>query len=265
MINTELKIIIGHKPPLFDVPPGWHILTTDPANKTDFYAADDYAWTKNGDSDALGEFSYLIPLAKKLKSMPEIHSVRIAQYRKMICNSDFARNIGITTPRHLFTAKELEKYSLEEITKSQDNFLISVFYEFTVNCLRQYHDSHHSEDLLKFLLDAVKCGVIDNEQLVRILNSKYLLVGGIGLGVYPKDVFVKILEQAEKAALFYYKESWIKRTDNYQYRNLGFLLERLTGHLVCKELHDRGMDIANASGCLIVVDENKQYQPGTRQ
>lgn len=264
MINTELKIVIGHKPPLFDVPPGWHVLTTDPDNKTDFYVADDYVWTKNGDADSLSEFSYLIPLAKKLKAMPEIHSVRIAQYRKMICNSDFARNIGIT-PRYLFTPKELEKYSIEEITKSRDKFLLSIYYEFAINLIDHYNRSHLIEDLLKFLLDAVKCGVIDNEQLVKILNSKALLVGGIGLGVYPKDVFVKILEQAEKAALFYYKESWIKRTDNYQYRNIGFLLEILTGYLVYKELHGRGTDIASVGGCLIVVDENKQYVLGTRQ
>jgi hypothetical protein len=265
MINTELKIVIGHKPPLFDVPPDWHVLTTDPDNKTDFYVEDDCAWTKNGDADSLGEFSYLIPLAKKLKSMPEIQTIRLAQYRKIICNLNFARTIGTTTPRHLFTPKELEKYNIEEITKSLDNFLLSVFYMFPINYLQHYNDSHLIEDLLKFLLDAVKCGVIDNGELVRILNSKHMLVGGIGLGVYPKDVFVKILEQSEKAALFYYKESWIKRTDNYQYRSLGFLLEMLTGYLVGKELHGYGIDISNASGCLIVVDENKQYQPGARR
>jgi len=37
MIDTELKLVLGHKPPLFDVPPGWRILTTDPDNKKDFY------------------------------------------------------------------------------------------------------------------------------------------------------------------------------------------------------------------------------------
>ena len=264
MIDTELKIVIGHKPPLFNVPPGWHILTTDPNNKKDFYVEDDYIWTKNGDADSLSEFCYLIPLAKKLKSMPEIHSVRIAQYRKIICNSKFTDSEGIA-PRHFLTPKELEKYNIEEITKSQDNLLLSIFYCFVINQLDHYNRSHCIEDLLKFLLDAVRCGVIDNGELVEILNSKYMLVGGIGLGVYPKDVFVKILEQAEKAALFYYKESWIKRTDNYHYRNLGFLLETLTGYLVCKELHGRGIDIQNSCGYLTIVDENKQYVLGTRQ
>jgi hypothetical protein len=265
MINTELKIVIGHRPPLFDVPPGWHVLTTDPDNKTDFYVEDDYVWTKNGDADILSEYCYLIPLAKKLKSMPEIQTVRIAQYRKIICNPEFTHSEKITKPWHFFTPTEVKKYSIDKITKSRDNFLLSIFYEFPENCLHHYDKSHLIEDLLKFLLDAVKCGVIDNEQLVRILNSKAMLVGGIGLGVYPKDVFVKILEQAEKATLFYYKESWIRRTDNYQYRNIGFLLEILTGYLVCKELHGRDIDILNASGCLTVVDENKQYLPGTRQ
>ena len=115
------------------------------------------------------------------------------------------------------------------------------------------------------MLVAVKCEVINNEQLVKILNSKALLVGGIGIGVYPKDVFIKILEQAEKAALFYYKESWVKRTDNYQYRNIGFLLEILTGYFVCKELYSHDINIFSSCGCLVIVDENKQYVPGTRQ
>ena len=261
MINTELKIVIGHKPPLFDVPPGWHVLTTDPNNKKDFYVADDYIWTKNGDADSLSEFSYLIPLAKKLKSMPEIHSVRIAQYRKIICNSKFTDSEGIA-PRHFLTPKELEKYSIEEITKSRDNLLISVFYCFVINQLDHYNRSHLIEDLLKFLLDAVKCGVIDNEELVSILNSKYMLTGGIGLGVYPKDVFVKILEQAEKAALFYYKESWIKRNDSYQYRSINFLLEIFTSYLILQELKKRNIDIPKVLGHLMVIDENYQYQTG---
>ena len=42
-------------------------------------------------------------------------------------------------------------------------------------------------------------------------------------------------------------------------------LKILTGYLVCKELHGRDIDILKASGCLTVVDENKQYLPGTRQ
>ena len=88
-------------------------------------------------------------------------------------------------------AKELEKYNIEEITKSQDNLLLSIFYCFVINQLDHYNRSHCIEDLLKFLLDAVRCGVIDNGELVEILNSKHLLVGGIGIGVYPKDMFVK--------------------------------------------------------------------------
>ena len=265
MIDTELKLVLAHKPPLFDVPPGWHIVTTDPDNKKDFYVEDDYIWTKNGDADALSEYCYLIPLAKKLKLMPEIQTIRLAQYRKIVCNSKFTQSEKITEPRYFITPEELKRYDIEEITKPINNFLLSVFYEFPENCLHHYNESHLIEDLLKFLLDAVKCEVINNEQLVKILNSKALLVGGIGIGVYPKDVFIKILEQAEKAALFYYKESWVKRTDNYQYRNIGFLLEILTTFLLCKELHSHDINIFSSCGCLVIVDKNKQYVRGTAQ
>ena len=88
MNNTELKIVYGHKPPVFDVPSDWKILTTDQkiSNEKSFYVDDDSIWKNDNNSDVLSEWSYLIPLAKKLKTMPEIKTIRLAQYRKLVSN-----------------------------------------------------------------------------------------------------------------------------------------------------------------------------------
>ena len=52
---------------------------------------------------------------------------------------------------------------------------------------------------------------------------------------------------------------------NYQYRNIGFLLEILTTFLLCKELHSHDINIFSSCGCLVIVDKNKQYVRGTAQ
>lgn len=274
-IPQELKLIIGHKPPVYDVPLDWHIVTTDPNNKKDFFVEDNSIWTKNGDEDCLSEYSYLIPLAKKLKSMPEIKTIRLAQYRKILCNSKLL-SYNYNQPHNFYCVdqKELRIHSINKITKSiQNEFLISGFYYINAQgiedrnktILYHYARAHHIEDLLKFLSDAVMCKVISGIDVIKILTSNVLLMAGIGIGVFPKDVFIKILEQAEKAAVYYYNNSWIKRTDNYQYRNLGFLLEILTGYLLIKELAMLNIDFLKVSGYLTIVDEKKEYRLGQKE
>ena len=95
MIDTELKIVLGHKPPLFDVPSSWHISTTDPNNKKDFYIEDNSIIKKDGNIDCLAEYGYLFCLAKKLKLMPEIKIIKLVQYRKILSNTKISNIYGI--------------------------------------------------------------------------------------------------------------------------------------------------------------------------
>lgn len=273
--TNEIKVIIGHKPPVFDFPSDWHLVTTDSNNKKDFFVEDNSIWTKNGDDNCLSEYSTLIPLAKKLKSMPEVKTIRIAQYRKVVSKSLLVPCMyRLRSNFYLFKKQDLKFYDFDEITKlPQNDFLLPSF--FTVNSklekayqfetiLHHYKTCHYIEDLLGFLKDAVVCGGITVDDADAILHSNKFLIGGMGLGVYPTDFFIKVCEQAEKIAIFYYHNSWIKRNDNYQCRNLGFLLEILTSYLVLKELKTRSIDITTVLGYVMIISNDYNYQIGTR-
>lgn len=271
-ITKELKVIICHKPPTFKFPTDWHIVTTNPNNKEDFFVEDDAIWTKNGDFDCLSEYSTLIPLAKKLKAMPEIKTIRIAQYRKIVCNLKIL-NSGYYKHHNFYIASPnlLKTYNIDKIIKPvQNDFLISGFYSIPASndedktILYHYKKAHHVEDLLNFMSDAVACGSISHIDVINILNSEKLLMAGIAIGVFPTNVFINVLEQAEKIAKYHYLNSWIKRDDEYQYRNLGFCLEILTGYLLIKELKSLNIDPQKVSGYLTVVNEERQYVLGKR-
>ena len=273
MINNELKIVIGHKPCVYDIPSDWYTITTDPDNKKDFYVEDDYIWTKNGDADALGDFSYLIPLAKKLKSMPEIQTIRLAQYRKVVCNSKLLNLVyRINSNFYILTRKDLKLYNFNKVTSPlQSDFLLPPFFIVNSNLektyqfetiLHHYKTCHHIEDLLLFIKDAILCDAITINDADAILHSNKFLIGGIGLGVFPKDLFINIIEQTEKVLNVYYKNSWIKRNDSYQYRSINFLLEIFTSYLILQELKKRDINIPKVLGYLMVIDENYQYQTG---
>ncbi len=274
-ISSEFKIIIGHKPPVFDFSPDWHIVTTDSNNKTDFFVEDNFIWSQNENSDALGDFSYLIPLAKKIKTMPEIKTIRLAQYRKVVCNSKLLNLVYRKNSNfYMLKRKDLKLYNFNKITSPlQSDFLLPPF--FTVNSklektyqfettLHHYKTCHHIEDLLLFIKDAILCSVITADDADAILHSNKFLIGGIGLGVFPKEVFINVLEQAEKVLNVYYRNSWIKRNNSYQYRNMNFLLEIFTSYLVLQELKKRDIDIQKVLGHLMVIDEDYQYQVGKK-
>lgn len=271
-VAQELKVIISHKQPTFKFPANWHVVTTDPNNKTDFFVEDDAIWSKKGDFDCLSEYSTLIPLAKKLKTMPEIKTIRIAQYRKIVSNLKIL-NSDYNPIHNFFMANPtlLKIYNINKIVKPiRNNFLISSFYSIPAphdkdkTIYYHYEKSHHIEDLLNFLSDAVACGIISHTDTVNILNLKKLLMAGIAIGVFPTDIFVNILEKTEKIANYHYENSWIKRNDNYQYRNLGFLLEILTGYFLINELKSINIDPQQVSGYLTVINEEQQYVLGKK-
>lgn len=275
-IAQEIKVIIGHKPPTFQFPNDWHIVTTDPNNQKDFFVEDTAIWTKNGDVDCLGEFGTLMPLAKKLITMPEIKTIRIAQYRKIVSNLKilgYRHAIGHNF--YCINQEDLSRYNFDKITKptNNSNFLLSSFHHLNIvdqnlenrTILYHYTKAHYIEDLLRFLSDAIICKVIFPDDVFNILNSKNMLIAAIGIGVFPKNVFIKILEQTEKVAIYYYNNSWIKRNDTYQYRNFGFCIEILTSYLIIKELKNLNIDPYQVSGFLTVIDKDRNYDIGRKE
>lgn len=274
MIQHELKVVIGHKPPTFDLPYDWHIITTDSNNKKDFFVEDDFIWTKKGHRDAFGEYSDLIPLAKKLRNYSNIHNIRIAQYRKVVVNANLV-NMNQTQwfkDFHLIKKQNFKKFELNHVTQPESNeFLFSeclvLRHDYNnprlfTTLLDHYEQNHYIEDFLRFVADCINCEVLSSEDANLFLHMNKMIIGGIGLGSFPIKVFLSVMQKVETAVSHYYTHSWIKRQDTYQYRNVCFLCERLSSFLLMKELDKRDIKLQTALGRLFVITEEGKYTLG---
>jgi hypothetical protein len=267
MNNTELKIVYGHKPPMFDVPSDWKILTTDPSNNSEksFYVDDESIWKNDNNSDVLSEWSYLIPLAKQLKTMPEIKTIRLAQYRKIVSNVGIANSVLHSDSGHVVIQKKyLDLHNIGDITRAVNSSYMLSQCVMLDTVLSQYNVAHHIEDLLRFTVDAIACEEISELDANLFLHMNKLIVSGIGLGVFPTVNFIKHMEKLEKIVSFHYTNNWKKRSDSYQCRNLGFCLERMSSYLLFKELSELDIKWKSVLGHMVIISDDNIYHRGTK-
>lgn len=269
--NRELKVILAHKSPVYDVPADWQIVTTDPS-KVGFYVQDNSKIKQDNNHDVLSEFGYLIPLAKKLKTMPEIESIRISQYRKVVSNRVLKETVMNQLAHAVIHKHVFKKYDLNQITTPTENILLSTVYNISKitdvssnslwkNILHNYANNHITEDILSFVVDAIRCGAISNSEADFFLNFDKFLIGGIGLGVFPSELFIKIIEKIENIVNYHYTHGWIKRQDSYNSHNMAFCIERLSSFLLLKELFDLKIDYKKVSGYTTIISEDGNYNP----
>lgn len=269
--GKELKVILAHKSPVYDVPSDWQIVTTDPS-QSGFYVPDNSKIRQDNNHDVLSEFGYLIPLAKKLKTMPDIKTIRIAQYRKVVANQPLKESI-VNSLAHTILHKDIfKKYNLDQLTASTPGILLSTVYNLKAinitsgeilwkNILHNYSSVHITEDILSFVVDAIRCGEMSNLEADFFLNYDKFLIGGIGLGVFPSDMFIKIMEKIENIVNYHYTHGWVKRQDNYDSHNMAFCIERLSSFLLLKELFELNIDYKKVAGFTIIVSEDGTYNP----
>ena len=264
MINDELKIIIGHKPCVYDTPPDWQMLTTDP-NASGFYVEDDSIIKQENNHNVLSEHSYLIPLAKKLNSMPEIKTVRIMQYRKIVSNiilpAQFNSIMSLVLPKQIFKQWDFNQITAPIDSNNQLMLSDSLNLQGYKNILNQYSACHIREDILSFVVDSRRCGELSDVEADLFLNFPTFLIGGIGLGVYPTDLFIKVMKKIENVVNFHYKHGWKKRQDPYQSHNIAFCLERFSSFLLIRELQARNINYLNVTGSTVIISEDGLYDP----
>ena len=272
MINSkELKIILAHKSPIYDVPSDWQIVTTDPS-EPGFYVPDNSKIKQDNNHDVLSEFGYLIPLAKKLKTMPEIKLIRIAQYRKVVSNQSLKETALNNQLNRVIHQKFFKTYNLNQITAPIQGILLSSEYNLNKithtsstslwkNILHNCATTHITEDILSFVVDAIRCGEMSNSEADFFLNYDKFLIGGIGLGVFPSEMFIKIMEKIENIVNYHYTHGWVKRQDNYDSHNMAFCIERLSSFLLLKELSDLKIDYKKVLGYITIISKDGNYNP----
>lgn len=261
MINIkELKVIIAHKTPVYDYPADWQIVTTD-LSESGFYVPDNSKIKQDNNHHVLSEFGYLIHLAKKLKTMPDIQTIRIIQYRKIVSNQ-FIKEIVVDNQSNVVIHRDFfQKYNLDQITTPTQNFLLSSVYQLKKNMLHNYSVYHTTEDILSFMIDAIRCGELSNSDADVFLNYDKLIIGGIGLGVFPTQTFIKIMEKIENIVNYHYTHGWVKRLDKYNSHNMAFCIERLSGFFLLKELLELGIDYNKVRGLTAIISADGTYNP----
>jgi hypothetical protein len=101
--------------------------------------------------------------------------------------------------------------------------------------LNQYTRSHVTEDFLRFTSEAVELGVLPRVEVMSFFSSDAFMPGGIELGVFPTEFWIKAISSVERVVRACVKRYPGKRT-GYQTRNWAFCAERLGSYLLLKHL-----------------------------
>jgi hypothetical protein len=129
------------------------------------------------------------------------------------------------------------------------------------NILDHYSACHIREDILSFVVDSQRCGELSDTEANLFLNFPTFLIGGIGLGVYPTELFIQIMKKIENVVNFHYKHGWKKRQDPYQSHNMAFCLERFSSFLLIRALQARNINFLDVTGCTVIISEDGIYDP----
>ena len=173
---------------------------------------------------------------------PEVKRIGVCMYRKFVSRG---RISGVPAEENwmmdVISDKELDQYGIDNMLAPGDApFLIGKTCGFTVygqsaGYLAHYLHSHHIEDMLRFTSEAVELGVLDKTEVEPFFNEKVFFMGGVELGVFPADFWLKSIGDIEAVAWACVQRYEMHR-EGYQSRAWAFCAERLGSYLLLRHL-----------------------------
>lgn len=215
----------------------------------------------------LGGGAGIFALKNLVLQRPETTLVGIGQYRKFVTR----QRIGVASANYqvmdvLSKQQLLDQDLFDLMLPSDAPFLTGQPGSFTVNgvsfdYLYQYKDVHHVEDFLRFTAAAVELGVLDKQDVHPLFSEKIFFPGGIELGFYPVDFWVKGVTDLETVVRFCVQRYPIPR-QGAQARSWAFCMERFGSFMLLK--HFRAHGLQNPFGYLNLITEEGglNYVPG---
>ena len=176
------------------------------------------------------------------RNFPETRKVGICQYRKFVSNQ---RISGVVAPGYrvmdLVAKDSVSDLTLEKpMHPGTQTFLISRPFSFWhVNprhrrgYLEDYKRCHHMDDLLRFAAVATELGVLEKGEAESFFREQTFIPGGIELGVYPADFWLKNIAAMEDIVRECVRTDVAVRT-GYQVRAWAFCSERLGSYLLLR-------------------------------
>ena len=273
--STNYKFMIGHVRPEFKLWDDWMYVTSQPQSEEDFVIYKQDIGSPILTDYIAGEYFYLFCLRRKLLAEGiRVEKISIAQYRRFVINERIGTKEPIKYHVEVVPPEIAEVLDLNTLSNDKGfGFLISTIVSFPVNyqpsvmrsllkprdflitdMMSQYADSHPIRDLLRFTSDLLDAGILSDEQSINFLLGK-MLIPAPSNGTFPFEVFLKINETLENAAIVFLEGGYILR-DGYQRRSIGFCLERLNSFLLLEELKERGIDPLSVMGQQMMVSSD---------
>jgi hypothetical protein len=176
-----------------------------------------------------------------LRHHPGAKQVGLCQYRKLVSNRRISRTIAKSyKAMDLVSRRGLSRDLLTEVMRPREDWLLARPFMISnwrkhSDYLEQYGRVHYPQDLLRFTAEAVDQQLLDRKEAVRFLGEELMLPGGIELGVFPADFWLRSVTAIENVVRACVQRSNVVR-DGYDARAWAFCVERLGSYVVLREL-----------------------------
>lgn len=219
----------------------------------------------------LGGSAGSFALKNYVLQQPHVKQVGLCQYRKFVTR----QRIGVPSANYQvmdvlskqqLAAQGHEASLFELMQPGTTPFLIGHPGAFAMNgvnhdYLYQYKDVHHVEDFLRFTAAAVELGVLSKQEVDPFFRETIFFPGGIELGFYPVDFWVKGITDLEKVVRYCVQHHPEPRTGS-QLRSWAFCMERLGSFMVLKYIRTHGLQHPFGYLNLITEEDSLNYVPG---
>jgi len=176
-----------------------------------------------------------------LRHHPGARQVGLCQYRKLVSNRRISRTVAKSyKAMDLVSRRGLSRELLTEVMLPRADWLLARPFMMSnwrkhSDYLEQYGRVHYPQDLLRFTAEAVDQQLLDRKEAVRFLGEELMLPGGIELGVFPADFWLRSVTAIENVVRACVQRSNVVR-DGYDARAWAFCVERLGSYVVLREL-----------------------------
>lgn len=254
----NLKYFVGHKPPAFEMWPGYQYF--DLGGPADLCINELDGFEDNADK-VLSEYYSLFKLREKLLKKEIFDGqITICQHRRFVLNERIGEK-SINQPfAQVISVAEVSGVTADMLLPKKNSYLIGTPYVSGGNLIEQYQMHHHLRDLLRFSSDIIDAGLLTELEVNEFLNLRYFIPAP-SCGVFEISLFLNIFEVLEKTAMTFHAQGYRKR-GGYQGRVTSFILERLNSYFLVKYLKKKGIDFGRCIGYTTVINENVFIKAG---
>jgi hypothetical protein len=258
--DHELKLMVGHKRPEFDLWSGHRFATLNPIVPNDFKLSEDLELKELLPDSLIGEYYFLFLIRRQIEKNTSLKSITLSQYRRFVTTQSIGQPSTNQPYANLISKIQVANLNLGSlIVAKKEGWLVSSFYSTPPSVSYQYSRSHILRDWFRFLADSFDAGLLNATEITESACTN-ILIPAPSNGVFPVLYFVEHLIKLEACARIFVISGY-KPRDAYQRRVIGFCLERLHSYLLLASLSKLKINFKEAAGQQVVISENDSVKP----